>query len=127
MITAFDKFNLTFFKSSLKKIKWFDKKGILKIKPGLLAEINLDTCDVHDEYGKYTVTIINTKLGQIATVDFKFKSYLTTRIDNRHDYKCDGFKIVGHCGIDWYIAIPDPKEIENMVEIILEYISYYDV
>lgn len=125
MATAtFTDFNIVFFKGTQANIKWYEKKGILKIRPKLLAEIKLDITGISGQYEKYQVTIIHTDKGQIATAEFLFKSYLTSRNDSRTDYTGD-FKVIEHCGPEWYIAIPNNIETKHMVEKMLDYIDNF--
>lgn len=121
---SYTAFNKEFFKCTQATIKWYEKKGILKIKPKLLAEIKLDTLNTADQYEKYTVTIIHTDRGQITTAEFLFKSYLKKRNDIREDYT-SGFKVIGHCGPTWYIALPSAIEVKAMADVILDYIDNF--
>jgi hypothetical protein len=126
-------------------ITWYDKKGIIQLgncavdSLGLptwqhdetlvvrkkVAEILIDAPHVCGEYTCYVVKIVNKDTGEIARNTFHFKTYLKKRFDTRSDYKSDGFKIVEHCGINWYIAIPDDKEVRIMANAILKYIAEY--
>jgi hypothetical protein len=106
-------------------INWYDKKGVIQLPDRKVAEILIDAPHVCGDYTCYIVKIVNKDAGEITRSTFHFKTYLKKRFDLRPDYKSDGFKIVEHCGINWYIAIPDDKEIRNMANAIFHYIAEY--
>jgi hypothetical protein len=107
--------------------RWFQKKGVLQGHDGMMAEIELTTYNTHLQYEGYKVTILDKKNGsKLTATNFWFGEYLdrTQRADDRKDHD-ESFKIIDHCGKDWYIATPTEKEIRKMALIISEYIGLY--
>lgn len=121
---SLQEFNERFFKGK-RGLKWFDTKGVMKLNENLNAEIKLVTGMVHDHYNAFTVRIVNKNDGEITNHRFKFESYLKSRIDNRSDCRNQEFEVVKYVSCDWYIAIPDEKEIKAMVKTIFDFINMY--
>ena len=119
-----EKFNKEFFKTE-KNIEWFGEKGISKRNENINATITIVTHGHSDQYEGYKVEIIHKNNGKIDSHYFPFNDYLKTRIDDRNDYK-GKFEVSKHCGKCWYIAIPKPKEVDEMVKIIFKYIKNWD-
>jgi hypothetical protein len=97
---SFEKFNRTFFKDSIYTIEWFEKKGIIRLKNGLIATILIDTKGVHNQYQRYVVTIIS-KDSKLDTHFFDFDTYLGKGVEVI-DYCCE--KEAKFCGIQPTIA-----------------------
>jgi hypothetical protein len=116
-------FNERFF-TKYDNIRWFEKKGILKINDDVNASIELAITNVWGEYPGYLVTIANKKEGKIDSHYFDFNSYLKTRVDDKQDLH-SGFSIISHCGWDWYIAIPEMSEVLEMSACIMDYINLW--
>lgn len=126
MAVTYDRFNKVFF-SLNDNIRWFDRKGIMHLKNGLIATITLSTCGNHKEYEKYVVEIKNKDKGTIDTHSFEFKTYF-----HKTAHDCySGFKIIEHCCEDtgiarWYSDKPEKKEYEKMASEIIDYIKEYE-
>jgi len=111
--------------SLLSFLTWYDKKGVIQLGNDKVAEIVISTHGVSGEYSCYIVTIINKNSGPITSHTFLFNDYLKTRTDSRISDYSGNFKIVDHCGIDWYIAIPKDSEVKNMANTIINFIGEY--
>lgn len=86
-------------------IDWFDLQGIHHLDSDRRAVLELSTAGTHGEYVGFTVRIVSKTKGEIVCKCFRFADYLNARCDKRADYN-DGFKVISHCGWQWYIAVP---------------------
>ena len=105
-----------------RKIQWFDLQGITLLDKTRRASITLATHGISPDYTGFDVRITNKQDGKIASKTFLFKDYLDPRkrADSRSDFQ-ESFKVVDHCGWDWYIAIP--RDTAPLVEAIEGYIE----
>ena len=101
---------------------WFGLVGIRGMSKVRVAKLTLrelsrggglPTCAT---YNGFRLEIINTMTGLVDFVDLFFDDFMVSRKDDRLDYR-DGFKVVSHCGWDWYIAVPaDTRGMVDAVE-----------
>lgn len=116
-------FNQNFFNDNKSlDIVWFDKEGIIKLNDDSNATITLYSVN-NTMHSGYLVNIVNKHTGVIDGHLFKFKDYLTERIDERHDYN-GGFCVeINTC--KWYIALPSEQDVIDMCAEIMSYIDLW--
>ena len=118
-------FNDKFFEGR-ESINWFDRKGVLQLNNGLMAEITLSTNGTKDHYEGYLVSVISKDRGQLSRHFFKFDEYMSESIEKTTE---KGFKIVGYCckgKVDWYINHPTAVEVRYLANQILSYINQWE-
>ncbi len=105
------------------KIKWLDSSGMIELPGDRLARIELSGPSGH--YSQFIVSIISKTAGLIDSKTFMFFDYLdiTKRKDARADWKPNGFYVVGHCGMVWYIA--EPTTTKPLTIAIEHYVDMY--
>ena len=118
-------FNESFFENANNKVKWFDKKGILLLKNGLMATIRITTHGTADHYEGYEVEI----KGKDNVIDkhyFPFNAYLGEG-NTYADGKMVG--IITYCCktsvAEWYGKDPEYKKVDIMAKEIIDYINEF--
>lgn len=94
--------------------EWFDRTGMLRMRNGLVAQVELDTFGTHGNYPGFRVKVINPTCGVVGEKYFLFDDYLDpkARADQRSDYKPPGYMYyvmdmyVASTECEWYIAVP---------------------
>lgn len=102
----------------LDELQWYDLTGVLELDDRRRVEIELVTLGTHGHYEGFLVTISSKDRGQLGQKVFRFRDYLAT-VTRKPDGdqrsardELDGFKVIAHCGWDWYIVRPaDTSEI----------------
>lgn len=102
-------------------IKWFDMVGYAPIDEKRRAKICLEGRHMVGDYSGFMVSVVDKTDGPVDGKWFLFNDYLSERSDDRGDYSTT-FKVVVHCGWEWYIAVPGSTrplcaEIEKYIEI----------
>lgn len=107
-------------------IKWFDRMGVYTIDDNRRAEIETVTSGTRGTYDAYEVRIIHKENGIITHHKFPMNTYMgpNDRVDNRRDCS-ENFKIIEHCGIDWYISRPSNDATKRLRNAILDFIEIY--
>lgn len=104
------------------EIKWFDRKGLLPFTKNRVIEITLVTGRISGQYEGYSVSIVHKENGTVNSKYFKFNEYLPAPSGGFKDVN-KGFKVIAHCGIDWYIDIPSTTE--PLEDAIAEYVLMF--
>ena len=110
--------------------KMLGEKAVMKLDDDKICQIHLSTnkrsgYGTVDHYTSIEAEVIDKKAGKLAHNTFIFDDYFKKRKDTRSDYK-GGFYIWDDRGkADWYIARPDPSEIKNMLEEIVEWAEHF--
>lgn len=123
----FQNFNLKFFKTTTRKIDWFNQFGVYTMpNSGHLAEIRLDTSHSSSNWDKYVVTIVNPASGTVTTKSFHFQFYLTVDPNGRKgETSLHAWRGSGNSNIaEWYIATP--VSTKPVVDAIFKFIDLYD-
>ncbi|HZK27062.1 MAG TPA: hypothetical protein VFD00_05960 [Thermoclostridium sp.] len=121
---TFTEFNHSIFKN--KYIKWFDRSGILKIDGDRRAEITLSTNGIAGAYGGYLVKIIHKRYGRVSSKNFSFNDYMDiTDSTRRHGLYVGGFSVHTNSSVDWYIAVPSERNLQQLTSAIMDYIELY--
>lgn len=94
-------------------VEWFADEGIHRIDDDRRAKLRLTrTHNGGGEWNAVHVEILSKTSGKITVGTLPFDTYLdrSDRADDRADWRPtrgeDTYKIIDHCGWDWYIAIP---------------------
>lgn len=121
---SFTEFNKSIFKDN--NIQWFDRTGILKIDENRRAEISLRTNGIADVYNSYFVKIIHKENGQISVKNFLFDDYMDiTASSKRHNLYVGGFSVNIADRVDWYIAVPSERNLQQLTSAVMDYIELY--
>ena len=124
----FTEFNKKFFVKTKAKISWFNRKGTMNVKKGIMAEVTVVTHGTCDHYDGYSVKILN-KEGQLSSHYFSFTEGLVLKPDSRTDIN-NKFQIIGHCcdngQAEWYIQKPTGESVDDMAKQIINYIKQYE-
>lgn len=118
---SLEDFNRVFFKNNYDKASWafFDEVVIIQMDDQRHAEIHLsDGKDSSGTYTYYRVKIVNKKTGPITSHDFDF-----SLLDGPKNDAVLKFKVIEHCGKDWYMNGPDPKSVTKLANKIMDWIE----
>lgn len=103
--------------------------GFVQLPNNRLAKLTLSTSSTHDliptsgTYKSVRVSIIEKNSGEIDAELFCFDDYLEIDKTKRTDAR--GFKVIDHCGWNWYILIPTNKSLKKYTEAINAYIQMF--
>lgn len=108
-------------------IGWLDTVGLLPVREGVLARIELCTHGVQHEYPGFLVKIVGRK-GMLDSKYFLFDDFIDPkeREDGRPDYpegKNACYKVISYCGWKWYVAVP--KDVRPFCEAVRAYVEAF--
>ena len=114
---SFEEFNKAFFKA--KTWQYFDETVIIQIDNDRHVEISLE--DGRESSGTYTyyrAKLVNKKSGPISSHDFDFSA-----LDGPANDGQKSFKLVRHCGYDWYMNGPTRQSVDALTTKIVHWIE----
>jgi hypothetical protein len=122
MENVYKKFNKEFFKSSKRKILWFDKDGLINF-PDFVIRLTIDNVSINGNYNGYFVEIIHKTNGTISKKFFRFIDHLEMiHRENSNEY-CHVWDCASDGRFEWYIS--KPKDTSEMVKVIDEWIGIH--
>lgn len=105
-----------------KDITWFDGKGVVKLASRRATICLREIGESVGNFREFRVCIIAASGETVDATNFAFDAYLSERADTRDDYD-GGFKVVSHCGFEFYIA--KPKDTAPIVQAIEKYMDLF--
>lgn len=118
MTNVFKQMNESIFKSA--EITWFDLDGIMDLDETRYVRFVLDTHGVNGNYEGHWVEVYNRQNGLISKKFFRFKNHMEfIHRDTGQNYFHIWLDRDGK--LDWYIS--KPKNVDDYVNVILQYIS----
>lgn len=109
---SFEAFNQAFFSKVLDRGTWrfFTRLIVIQVDEQRHFEIELrDGRESSGTYTYYLCKLVNKKTGPITVHEFEFNELTGPKNDN-------GFKLIDHCGHDWYMNGPDRKSVDALAD-----------
>ena len=117
----------TFVKSVIGNgFKIINSVGMRKLESGAVAKLSICTGGTHNQYEGLQVVIMDVRGGVLDSQKFMFDDLLKIGSRKPDAAMVEGFKVIPHCGWQWYINTPTTSSIKLMNRTIIEYVSMFE-
>lgn len=94
--------------------------GLLGLSNNRVAKLVITTKGTHGQYEGLKLSVINKQDGVVDSQFFNFSEYL----ECEQNPSAKKFRVIEHCGWDWYQNKPSLKSVESFRKNIMEYLSF---
>jgi len=99
--------------------------GLRPLSNERVLRISMHQGCIGGEYIGVKVSIVNKNAGVVDSNVFLFNDYLHRQSTTNHTYKATDFKVIEHCGWNWYINTPTKDSVNTMLHDIEAYVKYF--